>query len=284
MQKVRVAAFAAISIVAIATPAIANHSWNGYHWKKPGSQVDAPVVTAISAAWNTYVDGSVADWNASGVIQSPYDTVTNSPATGVRPKTCKAIAGKILVCNERYGFNGWLGIASIWLSDGHISQGTTKLNDSYFSTGTYNSPSWRALVACQEVGHNYGLGHQDEDFGNADKVDGSGKQTCMDYTNTPTGNEHPNQHDYDQLTSIYNHTDAAAATDFGVRTPGQAMRPSTSNLGDGIPGDTPAQWGRAVHRDGLGRPDVFEMDLGGGNKKITHVFWTLETRRVEHED
>jgi len=281
----RVAAAAAVSIVALAAPALANHSWNGYHWNRPSGEVTAPVVTALSGQWPNYVDRVVADWNQSNYIQSAYDPNTNSPAVGVNAKTCKAIAGKILVCNAKYGLNGWLGIASIWLSNGHISQGTTKLNDSYYAQNRYNTPAWRRMVFCQEVGHTYGLGHVNENFNDPNEG------TCMDYTNDPARddgkgtNQYPNQHDYDELATIYAaHGDVATATNFAMRTPGQAVAAASPGLGDGIPGDTPAQWGRAVHRDGLGRPDVFEMDLGSGNKKITHVFWTLETRRVEHED
>ena len=91
-------------------------------------------------------------------------------------------------------------------------QGTTKVNDSYFNTAAYNKPAWRYLVMCQEVGHTFGLDHQDETKTNANLG------TCMDYTNDPDGgaggasatdpsNEQPNQHDYDQLVSIYTHTD-----------------------------------------------------------------------------
>jgi hypothetical protein len=107
------------------------------------------------------------------------------------------------VRNSRYGNTGWLGIASISLSGGHIVQGTTKLNDTYFDTPTYNTPAWRALVTCQEVGHDYGLDHQDEDFNNANL------NTCMDYTNNPASNQHPNAHDYQQLLDIYNHVESA---------------------------------------------------------------------------
>ena len=84
------------------------------------------------------------------------------------PKTCKATAGRIEVCNSTYGKNGWLGIAQIWLSGGHISQGTVKLNDTYFKTAQYNTTAWRNLVSCQEVGHTFGLDHQDENFSNAE--------------------------------------------------------------------------------------------------------------------
>ncbi len=49
---------------------------------------------------------------------------------------------------------------------------------------------------CQEVGHTLGLDHQDEVFDNPNL------ETCMDYTNDPSTNQHPNAHDYDQLATI----------------------------------------------------------------------------------
>ena len=101
--------------------------------------------------------------------------------------------------------NGWLGIASIWLSGGHISQGTTKVNDTYYTMAQYNTPSWRAAVTCQELGHDYGLAHQDEDFST------DATNSCMEYTSWPEGNEHPDQHDYDQLLEIYDHFESASA-------------------------------------------------------------------------
>jgi hypothetical protein len=39
---------------------------------------------------------------------------------------------------------------------------------------------------CQEVGHTFGLDHQDENFNNTNLG------TCMDYTNDPSTNQHPN--------------------------------------------------------------------------------------------
>src|SRR6187401_2877596 len=72
-------------------------------------------------------------------------------------RTCKPTLGRVEVCNSKYGNNGWLGIAQIWASGNHITQGTTKLNDTYFSTSRYNTTAWRNLVSCQEVGHDVGL-------------------------------------------------------------------------------------------------------------------------------
>lgn len=278
--NVRVAALAAVAAAAIAAPAIASHSWSTYHWQRTSSVISPPVITAIDQAkWGTYVTNAVGDWNGNDPDQT-YTDYIESPgptASGLNPKTCKAQSGKILVCNAKYGFTGWLGIAQIWLSGGHIAQGITKLNDSYFNTATYNKPEWRALVACQEIGHDYGLGHQDEDFNNADVEQPAGSQSCMDYTNQPLGNETPNGHDYEQLASMYSHSHSA----FQALGPGQSR---SNGLNNASGGDSPSEWGRAVHFDAQGRPDYFMMDLGGGRQKITHVFWTLEHRGGGNND
>jgi hypothetical protein len=94
------------------------------------------------------------------------------------------------VCNDTYGNNGWLGIAQVWISARHTYYaGCVKLNDTYFNTPTYNITAWGSLVSCQEVGHTLGLDQQDENFNNANLG------TCMDYTNNPSTNQHPNKHD-----------------------------------------------------------------------------------------
>lgn len=292
----RVAALAAVCAAALAGPSQASHKWADYHWQKGSGALTVPVGDNVDSKWDAYLQqamnggpytngGNGDGWNdVTGIIDSPI------VAGRSNPKNCKAVAGTIQVCNSRYGNTQWLGIASIWLSGGHISQGTTKLNDTYFNTPSYNTPAWRRLVTCQEVGHDYGLGHTNEIFTNTN--DG----TCMDYTNAPAGgtlggfnygasNEYINQHDKDMLATIYGHSHQAA-TDFGERTRGKA--PANSNAGgfsaaESEPGDSPSQWGRAIHHDGKGRPDVFELDLGNGKKKITHVFWTLEAKVGGHD-
>jgi hypothetical protein len=249
----------AIAAVAVAAPALANHSWGGYHWQRSGAEVTVPVADNVSSAWDSYLIGASADWNASNVIQSP---LVNGVAN---PKNCRAVQGTIQVCSSKYGYTGWLGIASIWLSGGHIIQGTTKLNDSYFASASYNTPQWRALVTCQEVGHNYGLGHQDENF-NTDNTN-----SCMDYTNFPAGNEHPDAHDYDQLEAIYGHADSAASL------------PSGNGSSGADAGNSPSEWGRAIHFTADGRPDVFERTDGAGHKVLTHVFWAIGEGRGHFE-
>ncbi|MGH3734956.1 MAG: hypothetical protein ACRDT6_04955 [Micromonosporaceae bacterium] len=80
------------------------------------------------------------------------------------------------------------------------------MNDTYLGSA---EAAKRLGVMCQEVGHDFGLGHQDENFTNPNLG------TCMDYTNDWSTNQHPNQHDYDQLAAIYGHNDS------GARSPGK---------------------------------------------------------------
>ena len=245
----KMAAFAGAAAL-LATPVVASHSWNGYHWKRTTTQISPPVGDNVTTTWDSYLSTAVADWNRSSRIQSSLTLGQSSRST------CPPRAGRIEVCNYTYGSTGWLGIASIWLAaDGHISQGTTKLNDTYFAQAQYNTPAWRAAVTCQEIGHDYGLGHQDENFST------DNTNSCMDYTSVPAGNEHPDQHDYDQLYSIYSHLHSASNLPSSSTTSGAAI------------GNSRADWGRAVGTDAHGRANVYERDLGNGNRVITHVLW-----------
>lgn len=130
-----------------------------------------------------------------------------------------------------------------------------KLNDTYFDTTKYNTSAWRNLVSCQEVGHTLGLDHQDENFDNANLG------TCMDYTNYPSTNQHPNSHDYAELVTIYTHLDSTT-------TVGSA--PATAQHGRSV-GNDRASWGREVAR--TAHTSTFVRDFGGGNKVVTHVTW-----------
>jgi hypothetical protein len=128
---------------------------------------------------------------------------------------------------------------------------------------------------CQEVGHDFGLDHQDENSNNANLG------SCMDYTNDPDGglggaasndpsNEHPNGHDAEQPDTIYGgHLDSAAAVSSAT-TNGRGV-----NV-DGVDLDNPGAWGQLVAATQGGGIEVYELNLGDGRKQITIVTWTLE--------
>lgn len=251
--RVFVAALAAGGLTLIAPAAAqASHSWVGYHWARTSNPFALKLGDNVTPAWDTSWRGASSDWSQSTVLD------TTVVAGSANPKNCRPTAGRVEVCNSTYGNNGWLGIASISVTGGtHITQGTVKLNDTYFNTPTYNTAAWRNLVTCQEVGHTFGLAHQDENFNNANLG------TCMDYTNDPSTNEHPNKHDYDQLVTIYSHLDST--TTVGAALPKGASALSVGN--------DERSWGRLVDGSRAAGHSTHVRDLGDGNLVITSVVW-----------
>jgi len=237
-----------VSVFAIPSGASANHSWNGYHWARTANPFTLKVGDNVSSTWDSILATTTSDWSKSTVLD------TTVVAGGAKRRQCRPTAGRDEVCNGTYGNNGWLGVASIWVTGGtHITQGTVKVNDTYFNTPTYNTTAWRNLVMCQEVGHTLGLDHQGENFNNPNLG------TCMDYTSSPGTNQHPNQHDYDQLVTIYSHLD------------------STSTVGaapsNGAALNARSDWGREVATSHGGRTSTFVRELGGHQMVVTFVIW-----------
>jgi hypothetical protein len=258
----------ALAVVAVPTTAQADHAWGCYHWSRSDNPLLLDVGDNVSSTWDSYLSTAVQDWDQSSVLE-----LTKVPGGSPR-RNCRPTNGRIEVCAASYGNNGWLGIAQIWVNNCHITQATTRLNDYYFNQAQYNTPAYRRFVMCQEIGHDFGLDHQDETFNNPNLG------SCMDYTNDPDGgpggasnsdpaNEHPNKHDYDQLEDIYAHFDGAAVT-----LPGVSL--DKGDLG------SPAEWGVLVRTLAGGRVQVFERALGNGAKLLTRVTWAdPEKRRAQ---
>lgn len=256
----------AIVLLFLVTPlnkVSADHSWGNYHWERSSNPVELTIGHNLTVDWMGQFNVAVADWDASAVLN-----LTAAPgSTGTR--RCKADTGEIEVCNDTYGFNGWLGIAGISVSGSHIQSSYVKLNDSYFNTSTYNTTAWKQLVMCQEIGHAFGLDHQDENFNN------SNLNTCMDYTNSPDSNQHPNQHDFQQLSTIYQHTDG----DGGGGDPQPCRGRGCNNNRADIDFSDPREWGGVVETDDQGRPILYMRDLGNGRKHFTHIFPVRDDHR-----
>lgn len=262
-RRISVLALAALMALATAPPAQANHSWGGYHWARTNTTFTLTLGDNVSPAWDSVLVTTSNDWSQSTVL----DTVVRPG--GANPRNCRPTAGRVEVCNSTYGNNGWLGVAQVWISGSHITQGAVKLNDSYFNTSTYNTAAWRNLVSCQEAGHTLGLNHQDENFSNANLG------TCMDYTSNPGTNQRPNQHDYDQLVSIYAHKDSTTTVGQSVGT-----APGRSGTAADEGPNNPAEFGRPTGvKDNYGRDILFEQGQPDGRKLYTHVFWALPGSR-----
>ena len=202
---VAVALAASLSVAAVAS---ANHSWSGYHWATRGTGFSLALGSNLTSDgttnWPALLSTASSQWSSSDVLDTSI-TTGNDPGRAARK--CAPTSGRDEICNYRYGNNGWLGLAQIWLSGGHIVQGTVKVNDTYLGAGSsyaYNNSAERQHVICQEVGHTFGLDHQ--------STSGASLGTCMDYyQNTSvsdTKSTTPNTGDYQELDCIYNTADA----------------------------------------------------------------------------
>jgi hypothetical protein len=252
------------AFAAFAALAYANHSWGNYHWARTSNPFTLKLGDNLSSSWDPYLATTSSDWTKSTVLNT---TIVAGQTT---PKRCRPTSGRVEVCNATYGNNGWLGVAQIWVSGSHITQGAVKVNDTYFNTPTYNTSAWRNLVMCQEVGHTLGLDHQDENFNNPNLG------SCMDYTNNPSTNQHPNQHDYDQLVAIYMHLDSTN-TAFQTVNHQPAVGEMPPAMTD-IELTGPRQWGKLVKGSREEGASIYELDFGGGHKVFTFVTWAVEGR------
>lgn len=257
---------AAVALVSGGAVAYANHSWEGYHWARTANPFTLQLGDNVSSVWDGHLALASNDWSTSTVLN------TVIALGNTNQKRCWPTSGRVEVCNSKYGKNRWLGLASIWISGSHITQGTVKLNDTYFNTAQYNTPAWRQTVMCQEIGHTFGLDHQNETFEDANLG------TCMDYTNDPDGgaggavnndpsNEHPNQHDYDMLGTIYAHLDS-------LTTISQTLASNHGkNRGVDVDLDNPVQWGKELKKSSDGRTSLYKRDLGNNDAVFTFVIW-----------
>jgi len=243
--------FLVFLLVSIFIPsAEANHSWGSYHFARTANPLVLKLGNNLTTAWSGFLTTASSDWSLSTVLD------TSVVVGQSNPKNCKPTLGRVEVCNSKYGNNGWLGIAQIWASGSHITQAVTKLNDTYFNTVKYNTPAWKQFVMCQEVGHVFGLDHQDEVFTNANLG------TCMDYTNDPSTNQHPNTHDFSQLEAIYAHLDVTNTSSNKV-----ASLNASVDLSDG------SAWGKKIKESSDKKGTLYEKDLGKGEKVFTFIIW-----------
>ena len=246
----------------------AHHQWGKYHWFRTANPLNLDVGVNLDGGWATHLGTAITDWNRSTVLE------LRSVNGNADPASCPPTAGRIEVCNYNSGDNGWLGVAQIWVANrSHITQATARMNDFYFDLESYGTTAWRRLVMCQEIAHGFGLDHQDENFNNPNLG------SCMDYTANPEGppsNEHPNQHDYDELLSIYSHLDGASGGGGGGGGRGRGSVPPEifpgppQGVGRGL-SDDHGQWGVRIRSNG--RVALYELDLGNGHHVYTFVLF-----------
>jgi hypothetical protein len=287
-QRFTIVLGALILVSLLVLPATAedspHHTWGNYHW----ASTNITIGNSLSAEWVGYLTTTRDEWNdpafgtRTGVQQwtdGHIVTLSVIPGSTRSAKTCKPVAGRIEVCNYPYGRNKWLGITQIWTSGDHITQATSKLNDTYYADprSGYNTPAERLSVICHELAHGFGLDHWDEDHDNVNTG------SCMDYSNYAAGgpyggfnygpsDEHPHYLDFQDLQWLYGTYHAAEQATAGATLTGAAT------AAEAEVGDDPSEWGEVIARDDKGRPHLYRKNLGQGQKLFTFVTHADETR------
>jgi hypothetical protein len=161
-----------------ATPALADHSWNGYRWSGDGRPLRIAYVDSLARGFRRqHVAAAVLDdWEMDDVVGLDRDRSENSRSLR---KKCPPVTDAIRICNANYG-EGWFGQTELQIEGDRITGGRIRIND-YWGTGA----SFRRFVLCHEVGHSLGLWH---------RTDGS---SCLN------GGRHPDQHDLAMVRELF---------------------------------------------------------------------------------
>jgi hypothetical protein len=265
LQRSLTVLFLGLACAALPANTYAGHSWGGYHWARTANPFTLKLGDNLTSAdWEGHLSHTSKDWN-SPIPVGATSPILTSIVVGSSNKNCSMVAGTTQVCNRTYGKNGWLGLASINITEGvHITQGSAKMNDTYFNTTPYNNPNEKLHVMCQEIAHTFGLDHQ--------STDGSSQNTCMDYFSntfanaTSMASTMPNTHDFDELNIIYQHLDSTT-TVAAVATLAASGVDVTDN---------PNSWGHLISQSANGRSSTYERFNSDNSKTVTHVYWTIE--------
>jgi len=278
----RVAVLGALAAAVTAAPAQAKHSWAGWHWERAANPAQLQLIDnttdesgRLSQNWPVLLTGVVSDWTASSVLD-----VTARPADVVQVatrETCAPLTGFIRTCNVDNPDLTWLGLAVVLndplAGDDHVVAASAMVNDNWFRTPLYDTTAARHVL-CQEVGHTFGLDHQDDS--------GADLNTCMDYADA-LDNPSPNAHDYQQLEAIYSHLDGSGSGGGSANKGGKGGggkggggkgggKGSAKTPPSGMPFNLPAGYhGTAGHRSG-GHTETF-VSQRNGRTVVQFVAW-----------
>jgi len=172
-----VAVFCAAIVLGQPLGTLASHRWGC--WKYADANINF-YNGASGDYYNIYREEALTDSNS-------WSNYTDINLTSV---SSSGTTDHVNVYNGYYGSNGWLGIAEIRGYSGcTVRNGRARLNQSYLDNGSYSRTN-KKHVACQEVGHLFGLGHNR-----------SSSTTCMN--DTILSAPQPNSHDQSLINSIY---------------------------------------------------------------------------------
>jgi len=205
-------------------------------WKPPtdgsGEPLKLKVANALTSDWDEYFTAAVEDWDGAARVDGDADVMSLETERLEADPACTPVEGIMKVCNDDYGATGWEGINECLIMGDFIISSVAKMNEYYLHPDNYKGllqgstatlQDKRRYTMCHEIGHGFGLSHQDEEFSNADL------NTCMDYSSRPANNLRPNPADYSALNILYGDSELLGDSEWGtpeVVTEAAALNPT----------------------------------------------------------
>ncbi len=171
------------------------------HWPSPTRPVKISVEDNLSPVYSQFLPRALRDWNQATPI-----VVTRNGSDSIQ----------VPIVNCDFGQTDWVGVTVVNLNGGKIVDAPVYINDHWMKTSFYDNDVQRQYVVTHELGHAFGLDHQDVEFCNPNLG------SVMDYTysilggtkpcgsgadvNFGVSNEHPNGKDMSALTNAYSVT------------------------------------------------------------------------------
>eukprot|EP00934_Nitzschia_sp_Nitz4_P003787 Nitzschia sp. Nitz4//scaffold177_size45885//35698//36726//NITZ4_007211-RA/size45885-processed-gene-0.50-mRNA-1//-1//CDS//3329539073//3777//frame0 len=162
------------------------------NWPTSGTGgLNLEILNSLDDSWQTEFSTAIDDWD-----NGDPDALTLTITRGQVDNACTQVEGVQKVCNSNFGETGWLGINELVTvtATGEIQSSVAKMNEYYLQNANDDE---RQYTMCHEIGHGFGLPHTDESFTNPSLGN------CMDYTNNPEENLHPDETNYQRLVSLY---------------------------------------------------------------------------------
>ena len=176
------------------------------------------IINSLSPSLQPLLASTVRTWEYGSPLHPAIAVDLKTEATYGCPRSMDAIR----VCDNDYGKTGWAGFeVAVSNNDGFIQMSLVRINTHYLKS---TNLVYNRYVMCHELGHAFGLDHQDENFNNENVG------SCMDYTRKHQDSLAPNVFDWQALLNTYGKLDLNPSSESPTNypTPLPTLRP-TSN-------------------------------------------------------
>ena len=117
-----------------------------FRWQNDGkSGLKLEILNALDDSWQSTFQKAVADWD-NGM---PIDALILTTKQVDYDMSCKAVQGKLKVCNGNYGDTRWRGLNEVLLSRNRIESSSAKMNEYYLK---HDNDDQKLYTMCHEVG------------------------------------------------------------------------------------------------------------------------------------